>query len=75
MRTVFELLANSRAASELRDISFNTMTSLMIAQAAQRGDAIALQAFDRTGYILGLDGIALALVVRGVLLCMLPRVD
>jgi glucokinase len=54
VRTVFELLANSREASELRDIPFDTMTSKMVAEAAQRGDTIALQAFDRTGYILGL---------------------
>jgi glucokinase len=54
VRTVFELLAERREPSELAEISFETMTSKMITAAAQRGDKIALAAFDRTGYILGM---------------------
>jgi glucokinase len=53
-RTVFELLAESRAPSVLRDISFNDLTAQQIAQAAGNGDALALRAFDYTGKILGL---------------------
>ena len=49
-----ELLAESRETSELANISFERMTSKMIADAAERGDKIALKAFDHTGYILGL---------------------
>jgi glucokinase len=54
VRTVFELLAFSRTPSELRELSFSTMTSKHVAEAAARGDKIALAAFDRTGYILGI---------------------
>lgn len=54
VRTVFELLATSREPSELRDFSFETLTSKMITDAARRGDKIAIRAFDRTGYTLGL---------------------
>jgi len=54
VRTMLELLAESRETSELGGISFDAMTSKMITEAAQRGDKIALKAFDRTGYILGL---------------------
>jgi glucokinase len=53
-RTVFELLALRVGASELRDISFNSLTAKMISEAAQHGDPIALEAFEITGEILGL---------------------
>ena len=52
-RTVFELLADSREDSELRNISFNDLNSKKIFEAAKRGDKIALKAFDITGEILG----------------------
>jgi glucokinase len=52
-RTVFEMLCNSRQESEFRDISFNQLTAKMITEAAHRGDAIALAAFEYTGSILG----------------------
>ena len=39
--------------SELRDIKFNDLTAKMISEAAQRGDKIALEAFEKTGKILG----------------------
>lgn len=53
-RTVFELLAEKKDESELRNISFHQLTSKMISNAAQRGDVIALAAFEETGRILGL---------------------
>lgn len=53
-RTVFELLSLYNYESELREISFNTMTSKMICEAARKGDKIALKAFDETGRILGI---------------------
>ncbi len=53
-RTVFELLAERKEESELRNIGFNQLTSKMISDAALRGDAIALAAFEETGRILGL---------------------
>ncbi len=53
-RTVFELLAKRNIESELRNISFNDLTSQKISECALRGDKIALEAFDITGRILGL---------------------
>lgn len=52
-RTVFKLLAERLEKSELRDISFNDLTSKMIFEAANKGDKIALEAFEITGRILG----------------------
>lgn len=52
-RTAFKLLAERIDPSELRDISFNDMTSKMISEAAKKGDKIALEAFELTGRILG----------------------
>ncbi len=52
-RTVFKLLAERIDKSELRDISYNDLTAKMIAEAAKKGDKIALQAFETTGRILG----------------------
>ncbi|GAA0890883.1 ROK family protein [Fulvivirga kasyanovii] len=54
VRTVQELLGRSVAKSALRKVSFEDMTSALIAQKAQVGDAIALRAFDYTAEILGL---------------------
>lgn len=54
VRTVHELLGRSVARSVLRKVSFDDMTSALIAQRAQVGDAIALRAFDYTAEILGL---------------------
>jgi len=53
-RTVFWLLSERMIDSELRDISFNNLTAKMISEAALKGDKIALEAFDHTGWILGL---------------------
>ena len=52
-RTVFKLISEMRDDSVLRSISFDDMTGEMIADAALKGDSIALQAFDYTGEILG----------------------
>ncbi len=52
-RTVFELLSDRYEPSGLRDIPFNTMTSKNIAEAAGKGDRIAMKAFEITGKILG----------------------
>ncbi|QQS49684.1 MAG: ROK family protein [Bacteroidota bacterium] len=53
-RTAFKLLAERIDKSELRDISFNDLTSKMISEAAKKGDKIALEAFEITGRILGI---------------------
>jgi len=53
-RTMFKILADSMADSELRRLSFDEMTSLHISEAAERGDVLAIQAFDHTGEMLGL---------------------
>lgn len=53
-RTVYELIGTTNLSSELRDISFNQLTAKEIANAANRGDKLALQAFDYTAKILGL---------------------
>ena len=53
-RTVFEILYNSMEESELREISFNDLTSKMIYDVAMRGDKIALEAFEFTGKALGI---------------------
>ena len=52
-RTAFKLLAERVDDTELRDISYNDLTSKMISEAAKKGDKIALEAFELTGRILG----------------------
>jgi len=52
-RTVFELFAEKMERSSLRSIDFETLQAEQITVAAQRGDPIALEAFERTGKILG----------------------
>lgn len=52
-RTVFELLAHSTAPSKLREVCFKDLTAKMISEAARNGDVIALDAFNKTGRILG----------------------
>jgi glucokinase len=53
-RTAFEVLAESRDDSELRHVAFDDLTAKKIADAALRGDPLALEAFDRTARVLGL---------------------
>jgi len=52
-RTVAELMADTNTDSELRQIPFNQLSSKIIYQAAEKGDMVALQAFEVTGKILG----------------------
>jgi glucokinase len=52
-RTVFGLLAYYNGKSELSAYSFDQLTSEMIYNAAKNGDKVALEAFQRTGEILG----------------------
>jgi glucokinase len=53
-RTVDELLKVPAPPSELREMNPKTITSKRIFEAAQRGDQLALEAFDLTGKYLGL---------------------
>jgi len=53
-RTVYKLLADHLEDSELRSISFDDLNTKMITEAAQRGDIVALAAFEYTGRILGM---------------------
>jgi glucokinase len=53
-RTISELLSVRRGESELRSIAPRDLTSRMIAEAAERGDEIAKEAFEITGRILGM---------------------
>jgi glucokinase len=53
-RTVYELIGTTNIPSGLREISFNQLNAKMIAEAAERGDKLALEAFDYTAKILGL---------------------
>ncbi|HKJ81742.1 MAG TPA: ROK family protein, partial [Ignavibacteriaceae bacterium] len=51
-RTVFNFLSYYDDASELRDISYNSMTSKRISELAQKNDAIAVKAYEYTGDVL-----------------------
>ncbi|MCF8224980.1 MAG: ROK family protein [Bacteroidales bacterium] len=52
-RTVFELLATETDASVFRDMTFSDLDSKQITEAAEKGDPIAIKAFNITGEILG----------------------
>ena len=52
-RTVYKLLADHIADSELKNISFNDLSADMITVAAIKGDAVAIEAFAHTGKMLG----------------------
>ena len=52
-RTVFELLAYDSRGSELVNYTFDELDSEMIYNAAEKGDTVALKAFDFTSKILG----------------------
>ena len=52
-RTIFQLLAEFRDESPLRDISFNELTAKTITELAQQGDPIACAAYDETSRLLG----------------------
>lgn len=55
VRTVIELLANTRHESDFRNQKTIEITPKSIFEAAKKGDKIALQAFDLTGKILGIQ--------------------
>lgn len=52
-RTVFELLSIRTEASLLRTLSFEDLSGKDISRTAHQGDAIAIEAFERTAKILG----------------------
>jgi glucokinase len=52
-RTVYKLIADHIAESELKRVSFDKLNAEMITDAAKRGDRIAIEAFTYTGEILG----------------------
>lgn len=54
VKTVYELLAERRDPSPLRKIPFDELTSKMIAEAADKGDQIALAAFEQTAEMLAM---------------------
>ncbi|MEM6641835.1 MAG: ROK family protein [Bacteroidota bacterium] len=53
-RTVYKLLADYREPSILRSISFDDLSTRTISEAADKGDKIAIEAFNYTGRILGM---------------------
>ena len=52
-RTVYKFLADITEPSELRGVSFDNLSAKMITEAAERGDRVALEAFEYTGRVLG----------------------
>lgn len=52
-RTVYKLLARHIGDSELRDVAFNKMEAKTVAEAAGRGDSVAIETFNYTGKVLG----------------------
>ena len=53
-RTAFELMATMTCDSELRAIPYEKFEAKMLSDAAAKNDPIALEAFERTGKVLGL---------------------
>jgi len=53
-RTLLKIMADSIQPSELRKYSFNEIDAEMIHEAAERGDALAMRAFEHTGKMLGI---------------------
>ncbi|MEL7146149.1 MAG: ROK family protein [Bacteroidota bacterium] len=52
-RTIFALLAESMEDTPFRDIAYNDLHGEYITQRAEEGDPIAIEAYERTGKILG----------------------
>jgi glucokinase len=70
-RTVLELRCDSTETSSLDAISVQQLTAEMVYEAALRGDTLALQAFEKTGHILGMklaDSVA-HLSPEAIILC------
>jgi glucokinase len=54
VRTTLLMLSEMKAESELRDVPPSKLTSRIVAEAAMKGDTVALEAFDYTAEILAL---------------------
>jgi glucokinase len=52
-RTVYEMIAEENHDSEFRKIPFSKLKPKLITAMAEKGDPIALKAFERTGFLLG----------------------
>lgn len=52
-RTIFELLAEENMESGFRKIPFTKLKPKLITTLAEKGDPIAIMAFERTGFLLG----------------------
>lgn len=52
-RTIFELLAEEIVESEFRNIPFTKLKPTLITTLAEKGDPIAIMAFEKTGFLLG----------------------
>ncbi len=52
-RTAFHLMTEMRIPSKLRGISFDDFDATMLSLAAEQGDKLAIEAFRRTGEMLG----------------------
>jgi glucokinase len=52
-RTAFELMATMTCDSELRSVPYDKFEAKMLSDAAKKNDPIALEAFERTGRVLG----------------------
>jgi glucokinase len=52
-RTAFELMAKMTCQSELREVPYSKFEAVMLSAAADKGDAIAREAFRFTGEVLG----------------------
>lgn len=52
-RTIFQLLAETMEETPFRDIAYNDLHGEYITKRAEEGDPIAIEAYDRTGKILG----------------------
>ena len=53
-RTAFDLMASMTCDSELRAIPYDKFEAKMLSDAAAKNDPIALEAFERTGKVLGI---------------------
>lgn len=53
-RTIYKLLADYTEPSLLRGVSFDDLSTRFITEAAEKGDLIALKAFEYTGRVLGM---------------------
>lgn len=52
-RTAYKMLAKHLGESSLRDVPFNGLTAKMVADAANKGDLLAMEIFAYTGKMLG----------------------